>query len=93
VYLLNIGLSMDQFVATRSVLMAGKNVAKVLARLVAGGLTLPVAIHGLKIGAVTLVGIQLAKPIKERTSPQFYKYFTWVILAYTSIKMWLSSMK
>ena len=38
IYLLNCGLSMNQFVATRAVLMAGKNVAKVGARFVAGSI-------------------------------------------------------
>jgi len=87
IYLLNCGLGMDQFVASRSVIMAGKNLAKVGARTWSGGLTLPVLVHGAQIGALCLVGIQFAKPIKARTSPEFYKYFTWVVLAYTSIKM------
>ena len=38
-----------------------------------------------------MVGIQIAKPLKKRTSPEFYKYFTWCVLAYTSVKMWLLS--
>lgn len=91
VYLLSIGFSMDQFVATRSTLMAGKNIAKVVSRAAAGGLPSHVAIHGLKLGALCCAGIWVAKPIKARTSTTFYKYFTWCVLAYTSVKMWLSS--
>jgi len=90
IYLLNCGLSMNQFVATRAVLMAGKNVAKVGARLVAGSISVPVIIHGLQIGVMCLVGIQCAKPIKDRTSPQLYKFFTWGVLLYTAVKMWLA---
>jgi uncharacterized membrane protein YfcA len=91
IYLLNCGLTMNQFVATRSIIMAGKNVAKVAARVVAGGIPGQVVVHGAQIGLVCLVGIQAAKPIKARTSPEFYKYFTWGVLAYTSGKMWLLS--
>ena len=90
IYLLNCGLSMNQFVATRAVLMAGKNVAKVGARLVAGSISVPVIIHGLQIGVMCLVGIQCAKPIKDRTSPQLYKFFTWGVLLYTAVKMWFA---
>ena len=61
VYLLSLGLDMNQFVATRSVIMAGKNVAKVVARVYAGGLSVPVIIHGAKLGATGIVGIFLAK--------------------------------
>ncbi len=91
IYLLNCGLSMNQFVATRSVIMAGKNVAKVSARVLTGSIPKQVILHGCQIGACCLVGIQAAKPIKSRTSPEFYKYFTWCVLAYTSVKMWLLS--
>ena len=90
IYLLNCGLDMNQFVATRAVLMAGKNVAKVGARLVAGSISLPVIVHGLQIGLMCLLGIQCAKPIKDRTSPQLYKFFTWAVLLYTAVKMWLA---
>ena len=88
IYLLNCGLSMNQFVATRAVLMAGKNVAKVGARLDWSPARSPcpvrqAIIHGLQIGVMCLVGIQCAKPIKDRTSPQLYKFFTWGVLLYT----------
>ena len=89
IYLLNCGLGMDQFVASRSVIMAGKNVAKVAARFASGTIDPSVVIHGLQIGLCGLLGIQAAKPIKERTSPEMYKYFTWCVLLYTSVKMWL----
>jgi len=82
---------MNQFVASRSVIMAGKNLAKVAARAASGGLPAPVALHGLQLGALCLVGIQCAKPIKARTSPEFHKYFTWVVLAYTAVKMGLTA--
>uniref|UniRef100_A0A7S2GZG8 Membrane transporter protein n=1 Tax=Octactis speculum TaxID=3111310 RepID=A0A7S2GZG8_9STRA len=88
VYLLGCGLNMDQFVATRSVLMAGKNIAKVVARLIFGGLSKEVILHGIKIGSMTVIGTQLARPIKRRTSPQMYMYFTWCVLLYTCVKMW-----
>ena len=26
-----------------------------------------------------MVGIQIAKPLKKRTSPEFYMYFTWYV--------------
>ena len=68
--------------------MAGKNVAKVGARLVAGSISIPVIIHGLQIGVMCLVGIQCAKPIKDRTSPQLYKFFTWGVLLYTAVIGW-----
>ena len=32
--------------------------------------------------------VQLAKPIKARTSPEMYTYFTWGVLLYTCVKMW-----
>mmetsp|Transcript_33915 Transcript_33915/g.116689 ORF Transcript_33915/g.116689 Transcript_33915/m.116689 type:complete len:82 (+) Transcript_33915:127-372(+) len=79
---------MDQFVATRAVLMAGKNVAKVGARACAGDLPMATFALGCKIGAACAAGILLARPIKSRTSPQAYKYFTWCVLAYTAVKMW-----
>ena len=86
IYLLNCGLSMNQFVATRAVLMAGKNVAKVGARLVAGSISVPVIIHGLQIGVMCLVGIQCAKPIKDRTVRSCTS-FSWGVLLYTAVKM------
>lgn len=89
IYLLSCGLDMNQFVASRGVMMAGKNVAKVLARGLAGGISAPVALHGAQIGLATFVGIQLAKPIKARTSPLFYKYFTMCVLLYTCVSMGL----
>ena len=46
--------------------------------------------HGLQIGVMCLVGIQCAKPIKDRTSPQLYKFFTWGVLLYTAVKMWFA---
>lgn len=70
--------------------MAGKNVAKVSARLFAGSISAPVILHGVQIGGACLFGIQCAKPIKSRTSPEFYKFFTWAVLAYTSAKMYVS---
>lgn len=88
IYLLACGLDMDGFVATRSVMMAGKNVAKVLARIGTGGLCGRELVHGLCVGAMTPIGIQLAKPIKARTSPEFYTYFTWGVLLYTAVRMW-----
>ena len=45
----------SQFVASRSVMMAGKNVAKVGARLMAGGLSAPVALHAMQAAAVVAV--------------------------------------
>ena len=50
IYLLNCGLSMNQFVARsgRPCSWLGKNVAKVGARLVAGSISVPVIIHGLQ---------------------------------------------
>jgi len=89
IYLLACGLNMDQFVATRSVIMAGKNVAKVAARVAAGGLPLPVFFHGIQVGLLCLIGIQVAKPIKRRTSTEFYTYFTWCVLLYTCVRMWI----
>ena len=88
IYLLACGLDMDSFVASRSVMMAGKNLAKVLARLAMGGLTVRVMLHGLTVGSLAFIGIQLAKPIKARTSTEFYTYFTWAVLLYTAVKMW-----
>jgi len=88
IYLLACGLDMDQFVASRSVLMAGKNVAKVVARITAGGLSWPVFLHGVQVGCMSFIGIQVAKPIKRRISTEFYMYFTWCVLACTAIKMW-----
>ena len=41
-----------------------------------------------QVGLCTVVGIQLAKPIKRRTSPAMYTYFTWCVLMYTCVKMW-----
>ena len=52
--------------------------------------SIPVIIHGLQIGVMCLVGIQCAKPIKDRTSPQLYKFFTWGVLLYTAVKMWFA---
>jgi len=88
IYLLACGLNMDQFVASRAVMMAGKNVAKVGARFLAGGLSWQVVVHGLTIGSMAFIGVQVAKPIKARTSPECYVYFTWCVLAYTCVKMW-----
>lgn len=88
IYLLACGLDMDGFVASRSVMMAGKNLAKVIARLCMGGLTVRVMLHGLTVGSLAFIGIQLAKPIKARTSTEFYTYFTWAVLLYTAVKMW-----
>jgi len=88
IYLLACGLDMDAFVASRSVMMAGKNFAKVVARLCMGGLTVRVMLHGLTVGSLAFIGIQLAKPIKARTSTEFYTYFTWLVLLYTAVKMW-----
>ncbi len=48
-----------------------------------------VVVHGCQIGLLALAGIQCARPIKDRTSPEFYKYFTWAVLLYTAVKMWL----
>jgi hypothetical protein len=79
---------MDQFVASRAVLMAGKNIAKVGARALGGDISAAAALHAAQVGALTVVGIQLAKPIKARTSPDFYKYFTYCVLLYTCVKMW-----
>jgi len=88
IYLLACGLDMNQFVATRSVMMAGKNVAKAGARMATGGISGAVIMHGLQVGLLTIVGIQIAKPIKARTSPEFYTYFTWCVLLYACVKMW-----
>eukprot|EP00658_Telonema_sp_P-2_P061257 TRINITY_DN49981_c0_g1_i1.p1 TRINITY_DN49981_c0_g1~~TRINITY_DN49981_c0_g1_i1.p1 ORF type:complete len:271 (+),score=70.27 TRINITY_DN49981_c0_g1_i1:170-982(+) len=88
IYLLACGLDMDQFVASRSVMMSGKNVAKAVARLATGGLTGRVLLHGLCVGVLSYLGIQVAKPIKARTSVEFYTYFTWAVLLYTAVKMW-----
>jgi len=88
IYLLACGLDMNEFVASRSVLMAGKNLAKTLARIYSGGISLPRFIHGLQVGALSYLGVQCAKPIKARTSTTFYEYFTLCVLLYTTIKMW-----
>jgi len=88
IYLLACGLSMDQFVSSRSVMMGGKNVAKVMTRAFAGGLSWNVFIHGCCVGSLSILGIQLAKPIKKRISVEFYEYFTWCVLLYTAVSMW-----
>jgi len=90
IYLLACGLDMDEFVASRSVLMAGKNVFKTLSRIYAGGISLPRFIHGVQIGALSYLGVQCAKPIKAITTPQMYEYFTLCVLLYTSVKMWIT---
>jgi len=88
IYLLACGLDMDQFVASRSVMMAGKNIAKTAARVFTGGLPWDVMLHGITVGSLSIIGIQVAKPIKRATSPEFYVYFTWCVLLYTCLKMW-----
>ena len=49
---------MNQFVASRAVLMAGKNVAKVAARALGGDISAAAALHAVQVGALTVVGIQ-----------------------------------
>jgi len=88
IYLLSTGLNMDQFVASRAVMMAGKNVAKVIASFATGRLSWNVFLHGAQVGAVALLGLQAAKPIKRNTATWFYEYATYVILVYVCVKMW-----
>mmetsp|Transcript_69893 Transcript_69893/g.167773 ORF Transcript_69893/g.167773 Transcript_69893/m.167773 type:complete len:289 (+) Transcript_69893:67-933(+) len=90
VYLLACGLDMNEFVASRSVLMAGKNLAKTVARVYSGHLSLLRFGHGCLVGALSYLGVQAAKPIKRRISTEFYEYFTWCVLLYTCVRMWFA---
>lgn len=88
IYLLATGLNMDEFVASRAVMMAGKNVAKVVMSFLWGRLSWNVFLHGVQVGTLALIGLQVAKPIKRNTATWFYEYATYVILIYVCVKMW-----
>eukprot|EP00811_Abedinium_folium_P001863 NODE_11706_length_1269_cov_19.137478.p1 GENE.NODE_11706_length_1269_cov_19.137478~~NODE_11706_length_1269_cov_19.137478.p1 ORF type:complete len:330 (-),score=72.50 NODE_11706_length_1269_cov_19.137478:179-1168(-) len=91
VFFIACGLQMDAFVASRSLVMMGKNLTKVAVRVSVGGLTWTRFVHGVQVGALSIFGVQAAKPIKRRISMEFYEYFTWCMLLYTCVKMWCLS--
>jgi len=87
IYLIGCGLDMNTFVSSRSVLMTGKKLTKMVARIVSNDFAWPRFCHGLILGVLSYVGVHVAKPIKKLISVEIYEYFTWLVLLYTAVNM------